>query len=321
MNKTRGLIKALAILTASVVAVDTFWILATPFTFEMKSLILSLACIALLGGLGVFYTYKRPLPIMQNILFSTVFLVVLTNGLAMLSYLLVSINLPLQDANLAKIDVLLGYDWYGALGLANDHYIIGKLLTAAYNSSLIQVLVVVLVLGFTNRRERLMEFFTTYSFSLTAVIILSALIPAAGAYVYLKPPPELYANLNPAAGVWHLEHFNALRDGSMRHLNLLNVHGLVTFPSFHTALAVLTVFTFRGMGKLFVGALILNALVIASTLTEGGHYLIDVIAGGALALIIYAGVRAYLNGAKWPLRSRVTDAAPRPALAKVGPMH
>ncbi len=296
MAKPFGLIKVLALMTIAIYAVDIVWFSTTSFSFELRSALTPTIVVILLSCIGIFYTLKRPRPAVQNILFSTVFLLVLTNGLAMLSYLLVSINLPLQDANLAKIDRLLGYDWYAMLALVNDYPMFGKLLTAAYNSSLIQVLVVVLVFGFANKRERLLEYFATYAISLTIIIVLSALIPAAGAYVYLKPAPELYANLNSAAGVWHLEHFNALRDGSMRHLSLLNIHGLVTFPSFHTALAVLTILIFRGMGPLFVGAAVLNGLVILSTLTEGGHYLIDVIAGALLALVIFAAVRAYLSG-------------------------
>ena len=61
---------------------------------------------------------------------------------------------------------------------------------------------------------------------------------------------------------------------------------LVTFPSFHTTWAILLAYAFRGRRRWFIPAVILNAAVIAATLTTGWHYFTDVIGGVLLAVAV-----------------------------------
>lgn len=59
--------------------------------------------------------------------------------------------------------------------------------------------------------------------------------------------------------------------------------GLVTFPSFHTALAVIFAYSMRGIRYIALPVYALNAMLILATLPQGGHYLVDVVAGLAVA--------------------------------------
>jgi hypothetical protein len=74
-------------------------------------------------------------------------------------------------------------------------------------------------------------------------------------------------------------HFEGLRNGSFRSIQLGQMQGLVTFPSFHTCFAITLAWCFRDFRRLFPIAILVNAAVLVSTLTEGGHYLVDVLAG------------------------------------------
>jgi membrane-associated phospholipid phosphatase len=74
-------------------------------------------------------------------------------------------------------------------------------------------------------------------------------------------------------------------------MNLQRLDGLITFPSFHTAVAVLMVHAARGTSCFWL-AIVVNALMILSTFTEGGHYLVDVVAGAAIALLAIGVVSA-----------------------------
>jgi membrane-associated phospholipid phosphatase len=69
------------------------------------------------------------------------------------------------------------------------------------------------------------------------------------------------------------------------------MEGLVTFPSFHTTLGILIVYAVRDFKVLaiFVGAL--NAVMIVATMPEGGHHLVDVLAGAGVALASISTVR------------------------------
>jgi membrane-associated phospholipid phosphatase len=64
--------------------------------------------------------------------------------------------------------------------------------------------------------------------------------------------------------------------------------GIATFPSFHATVAVLTPLTLRGYRPIFAALLILNAAMLAATVTEGAHYFIDVVAGSGMAFLAYA---------------------------------
>jgi hypothetical protein len=85
------------------------------------------------------------------------------------------------------------------------------------------------------------------------------------------------------AGIWHVAHFEALRPGAMRAIDPAAIEGLVTFPSFHTALAMITAWALLRTRWLAAPAAALNALVVASTVPVGGHYFLDVPAGLAIA--------------------------------------
>jgi membrane-associated phospholipid phosphatase len=72
---------------------------------------------------------------------------------------------------------------------------------------------------------------------------------------------------------------------------------LVTFPSFHTTLAL--VIAYCGARLRFVGApvVVLNLLVVASTMAEGGHYFADIAGGAVIAFAAIGLVRLVNAGA------------------------
>jgi hypothetical protein len=64
--------------------------------------------------------------------------------------------------------------------------------------------------------------------------------------------------------------------------------GIATFPSFHATIAILTPPSLRSFRLIFIALLFLNAAMLAATVTEGAHYLIDIIAGSGMAFFGYA---------------------------------
>lgn len=277
--------RSLWIFLSTFLLIDAVWLAAAGFTLNPKPFVFMFASAILLAGIAYFYTFMRPDPKIAEATKCFLIMILFTNVLAHFSYVSLTLNLPLQDAALAKFDTAIGYDWMGVLAWTNEHPNIGWALTFAYQSSGPQVFIAVLFLSFLQRTEQLGEFLWLYMITGTIVIVTAAIFPAAGAYIYYAPPPELFANLNPEAGVWHWQHFKGLRDGTMRHIDLSTIEGLVTFPSFHTCLAIITSWALRGIRFVFPAAIILNLAVIVSTLTEGGHHLADVIAGAGISVV------------------------------------
>ena len=98
---------------------------------------------------------------------------------------------------------------------------------------------------------------------------------------------------------------DALRNGEMTRISLTQVNGLITFPSFHAALAIILIYASRGVKVLFPAFLVLNLLMLAATPTVGGHYFIDIIAGACVVLCL-----ACLRQLRWGTLLARWNAAP-----------
>lgn len=68
--------------------------------------------------------------------------------------------------------------------------------------------------------------------------------------------------------------------------------GLVSMPSFHAAAAVILGWVSLYLGWLRIPLVLLNVAMLLSTIISGSHYLVDLIAGAALAVMaIWAATR------------------------------
>ena len=145
----------------------------------------------------------------------------------------------------------------------------------AYFSAMPQIVLITCYLALTGQAERTREIIWTMMLSLLVIIPISGLLPAESAWVYY----DVTSMVNAA----HMPDFTALRDGQLRNLDLRHLEGLITFPSFHATLAILFVYVTRGRRIALTVTALLNAVMLVSVLTAGGHYLVDVIAGIAVA--------------------------------------
>ena len=67
---------------------------------------------------------------------------------------------------------------------------------------------------------------------------------------------------------------------------------MVSFPSFHTTMALILIWAFRGtslIGWLITG---LNLAMLCAVPYFGGHYLVDMIAGAAVMLLSLTVIRS-----------------------------
>src|SRR5205823_5939632 len=101
------------------------------------------------------------------------------------------------------------------------------------------------------RRERIQELSATILMTLLATIAISGVVPALDAYNHFAAAhPELAVELR-------LHDFAALRSGALRDIDLSKLEGLVSAPSFHTALALLFVYSLRGIRGVFPASILL----------------------------------------------------------------
>jgi hypothetical protein len=108
-------------------------------------------------------------------------------------------------------------------------------------------------------------------------------VPAVGAFVYVDLTPEQYAAL-PIEVYTPARTLGVLRAGVMKTIAFKNLEGLIAFPSFHTAAAVLYTWALWPMRAVRWPFLLLNTAVIATTPIGGSHYFADIIAGAVVHL-------------------------------------
>lgn len=173
---------------------------------------------------------------------------------------------PMADGTLEDMDRWLGLTYYGAPSAWQPIFAV------AYESAVLQTWIVVLYLGIT-RNERLGRFVVGFMTCALLVTVSFAIWPAEGTFH--------------GDGESYLERIRGLRDGSIQTISWQRIEGIVTYPSFHAAWAVLLIAACYGTW-LFWPSLLLNALMVLSTVPAGQHYYIDVFAGVLLALSVLA---------------------------------
>ena len=214
---------------------------------------------------------------------SQLFFVVIIMG--PLTYVTGVANWPLQDHALLAIDRAMGMDPETIARYVNDHDWLAALLLRSYGLIKIMLLAVPVALTLTLRLVRLQLFVFAFSIALIITVAISTFVPAVGTYYGLDIAPSQFASLDSSLYTAQLRDILALREGSLRHLEMFKLTGIVSFPSFHAASAVLYMWALWPVR--FVGGLAaaLNLLMIAATPVIGAHYMIDVFGGVALAAI------------------------------------
>ncbi len=203
----------------------------------------------------------------------------------MLSYTLMSLRFPPMDQALARLDALMGFDWIAHVRFVNAHPALVKALGFAYNSINYFILGIPLWLLATGRIARMRGYFLLSILTGLLTITLGGMLPALGGYGHYQPAAEMTGNLPPQAGRYFLAHVSALMNGQMSSVALGEMKGIICIPSFHTILALIFIWSFRNT-RLFWPAFAFNITIIVSTISMGGHYLTDLMAGSALFLAV-----------------------------------
>lgn len=275
-------------LVAAVTAVVLIISAAGGFHIVLKSYAVP-ACTALALLLGAYFyrTHRIDLKLAST-LESTAQLVVFAAVAAPLSYLAASTPLPLQDAVFDAMDHALGFDWKGLLALMNRWPGFLVFMRVIYLSLTVQMTAVVLLLGLTGRLSWLRVYMLAFIFAAVLTIALSALLPAEGVWLHygLKAEP---AAMPVSHTSWPV--FLGLRDGSYRLLMAVGSEGIITFPSLHAALAVVLIAAFWPMPIARWLSVAVNSTMLAATPIDGSHYLVDVLAGVAIAILCILAAR------------------------------
>jgi membrane-associated phospholipid phosphatase len=194
-------------------------------------------------------------------------------------YLAASGNRPLIDKYLSDIDVALGFDWTGFIALVNRPYVADVLQFAYFSYTWQFILIMLLLCG---RAEQLLELAAALGVAAGLTVIVFSIAPAMGPAAFYHATPDQFSAFAAAYPFNPIRHLQALRSGQP--FVLTKGVGLVSFPSFHTAMALLLTYAVRSMRMVLIPAAVLNGLLVLGALCVGGHYLIDIVVGAVIAL-------------------------------------
>jgi hypothetical protein len=265
----------------------------TRFSIEWSGMAIPLGFVMLYTGFAYANAHSRSRrdPQVMFTLGSTAQIVLITALMPPLTYVAAATNLPLRDAELFSLDRSLGLDWAAYVTWVNDHPLLSGWLDYGYGMIRWPLFAIPVILTAAGRYSRLQDFTLAFALGLIITTIVSALVPAIGVYQQIGLDPSHLGNLNAQAYLDQVRDLAPVRDGALRHIDLLSLAGIVTFPSFHAASAVLYGWALWPVRWFRPVTVLANGAMLASTPINGGHYFVDLLAGIAVAVLSIVAAR------------------------------
>ena len=273
----RACLQAIALMTIAVAFLAT----TRSISIDIVSFV---PMIGIGGALAVTaLTYRRlgRAPNISLALMACAILILFTNIGAILNYLLIPLGEPSIDPLLMRVDAMLGFDWKALVIWLDGYPALSGLLSVVYRSSLPQLVVAILSLGFAGQRTDLHRFILCGMIASLVSIGVWALMPSVGPAAWIDV--ETTNALAPArvVGLEYAAELRELLANGADHIDAAALIGIIAFPSMHTVMMGMSVWYMRRTKYLPLFAVI-NLPMIPAILTHGGHHLIDVMGGLAL---------------------------------------
>ena len=227
-------------------------------------------------------------------------------GCGAISLLVLHAGFPVADPLLLSMDRALGLDALAITAALADLPGVTWGLRTVYALSIWVLFLSLMVAAMLGERTRVWATAAGFVGTLLTCCLVSGLLPATGAFVSIDP--QLLARLPENSGTYAFAAFDAHYGGTARTLGLGSLDGVVCFPSFHTAIGLLTASLWWKKARTRWPAAVWAALVILSTIPIGGHYVID-LAGGAAVFLVWHRLIAWV--AAPPLTGSVQETHPR----------
>jgi len=252
--------------------------------------------ILLLLVLGLIYRHVRTGGERLGItLICAALLILFSNVGAILNYLLLGIAGESIDPVLVRIDAALGFHWPSFVAWMSKYPTFSESLGWAYNSTLPQIVIVMLILGFTGRHESLYVMILCLTISALLTIGFWGAFPSYGTTAIYTMPEDIVQLIKPVVGNDYGEKLRALANNAQPEISPRNVQGLIAMPSYHTIMALVTCYAVSGLRHWRYPFFVLNFFVALSIPLHGGHHLIDLVG----ALVVSAAVILTVRKFSW----------------------
>jgi len=304
MRRLQFLLLAIVVFAAGA---DALWACLRHFDIDTRAygLIAMLAAACAIGG--VFYDRIRKDECLAAMLFGAAFLLGMSASFSLLNFLLLTVAGPRIDQPLAAIDRALGFDWPATMALMVHYPIVNAIFQLFYLSVLPQIALLLILTGIFGRFETIYDFSIAVALGAAISIGVWTMAPSFGAFSVYALPHNIANHLALALDHRYAQQLIALLTQGPGHISPDDAKGLIGFPSYHAALAAIAAWQAWGIRAARWPFAAVNAVVLVATPVQGGHHVVDVIAGLGVAAISIALAHAICRVAS---RTRWSRAAP-----------
>jgi len=198
------------------------------------------------------------------------------------SYAVAAQTFGYSDASLARLDRAVGFDWVAWYGFVARHPALQVAERVAYQCIYVSPVALLAYYAATGRKHEARIFIASVWIAAVLTLLLFVLVPARGplAAVWQGPIPYM-----PASALYQSELIPQLRSHGLGEIHLETLQGVVCAPSFHAASGVLYMIAAWRAPPLRWPLLAINTAMLLATPVEGTHYLVDILAGAAVAIV------------------------------------
>jgi membrane-associated phospholipid phosphatase len=251
------------------------WLMS--WTVSPKPLEALLLAIAALVLLGAFYTRmardQRDIGL-ARLANAIALAIALGFACQVATYLLATIGAPFRGEWLAKAGGALGFSWHAFTESIARRQLLHSLFAVIYPLHMALAVVALSALSLKTDTE---------AWRFLRAFVLCFFAGAIGLLIL----PALSRDLNAPSTAVRL----ALRQGTFTTIDLSSTTGLVSFPSIHAAVATLALSALWSWRRWRVPLAIFTSAMLLATISEGGHYLVDVLSGAPLGLAAWWAAR------------------------------
>ena len=246
-----------------------------------------------MGAIALVYHRWRPAPrlaagaqmLAEQMLYGVLFIY--------FSYVAVAFGGAEQAPLLARIDAWLGFDWRAYRDAIDAIPALRAVMQECYVSIAWQNMLIPVALIVCGRLGWTRVFMNTFALGCAATMVIAMLLPAVdaqGFYVF-----DVLRDQRPITGAAITDDYLAIRGGLMTSLDFAAMTGIISFPSFHTYLALLYIVCLWPLRRARWLLIPVNLMLIAATPKFGFHFLADTIGGALLAALVLAPTLAWLR--------------------------
>jgi PAP2 superfamily len=236
-------------------------------------------------AIGQFYRTKRADPRIASVVTAVGLMMISGHALKLLNYLLLPYHFHGTDAFLTEADALMGFVWADFVLALAQYPAFCAVLKQVYLSCAWQIAGIILILGLANKTEEIARFMLAVVIGGLVTIEIWTLFPSSTPAAFQSLPADVVAQLglivSPEQGSWLVK----LSYEGLTRISPDELVGIVGFPSYHTVLALLSVWFARKVPLLFIPICALNVLMLPAILLHGSHNLIDVFGGVAVTIV------------------------------------